>query len=148
MHNLKLQSQYSQWATSQWIDFVYSDTQHDPYLYKLANHIVKAERAWLERIKAKDWNRDLWEIETKESLLKLQEENRLMTADIFNRSLHARVHVERLNGQVYEPKVTAVLQHVFFHGENHRGQLASFSAKAGLKYPSSDFMSFIISNQL
>jgi uncharacterized damage-inducible protein DinB len=148
MHNLKLQSQYSHWATSQWTDFIYSNAEHDIYLYKLICHIVKGERAWLERITGKEWNRDLWGIETKDVLLDLAEVNRLMAEDIFDRSLQERIHVERLNGQIYEPTIMIILQHTFFHGENHRGQLASFSARAGLKYPGLDYMSFCIINQL
>jgi uncharacterized damage-inducible protein DinB len=146
--NFELQATYNAWANGQWIDFVYSSSEHDTYLYKLVNHIIKGERAWLERIVAVEWNKDLWEVETKESLLKLQEANRLMLRQILGQVLEARITVKRLSGQVYEPKTTDILQHSFFHGESHRGQLAFFSAKAALKYPVTDYITYCIIHKL
>lgn len=145
MDNLKQQAAYQHWALSKWIDFVYnSSPTQDQYLYKLVNHIVKGERAWLDRINLKDWNRDLWEIENKETLTGLAETNRQMLQKIFEQSLEEQLEIKRLNGQVYSPKLADILQHIFLHGENHRGQLASFSAKAGLIYPVTDYMTYCI----
>ncbi|HEY0245568.1 MAG TPA: DinB family protein [Mucilaginibacter sp.] len=149
MTNFQQQADYNLWATGQWIDFIYSNSEHDNYLYKLVNHIIKGERAWLERINNKDWNRDLWDVaETKQALLKLQEANRVMLQQIFEKPLENRIPVKRLNGQEYNPRVMDILQHAFYHSENHRGQLASFSAKAGLKYPVTDYMTFSIITRL
>jgi uncharacterized damage-inducible protein DinB len=131
MENFNQQAEYSQWATGQWIDFVYSNPIHDPYLYRLVNHIVKGERAWLERIMSKDWTRDLWNVETKDDLLQLMDANKQMMIQFFERALEGRINVERLNGQIYDPKVADILQHIFYHGENHRGQLASLAARRG-----------------
>jgi uncharacterized damage-inducible protein DinB len=148
MDHLKQQAAYQHWALSQWIDFVYDSSQaQDPYLYSLVNHIVKGERAWLERIAMKDWNPDLWEIENKETLTRLAETNRQILQKILEQSLEERMEIKRLNGQVYNPKLVHILQHIFFHGENHRGQLASFSAKARLKYPSTDYMTYCITHK-
>jgi uncharacterized damage-inducible protein DinB len=144
MENLQQQAAYSHWATSQWIEFIYSDPAHDAYLFQLISHIVKGERAWLERITQPDWNRDLWQTETKESLLQLHEANRRIQTTIQQIDLQSRIEIVRLNGQSYEPRISDILQHVFFHGENHRGQLASFSAKASLQYPKIDYMTFCI----
>jgi hypothetical protein len=44
------QATYQQWATGRRINFVFNDPKHDGYLYRLVNHMIKSERAWLERI--------------------------------------------------------------------------------------------------
>ena len=148
MGNINKQMAYSQWATSQWIDFIYNTDDSDQYLRRLISHIVKGERAWLERILKSDWNKDLWIAEDKPAILLLFEANRRMLQQILQKDLTGRMSIQRLNGQSYNPTLADILQHIFFHGENHRGQLAYFSARAGLTYPATDYMRYCILQQL
>ncbi len=142
MENLYQQWQYNLWATGEWIEFIYSDAAHNAYLYKLVCHIIKGERAWLERIAGKDWNRDLWDTETKAGLLQLREANRQMMQQVLQMPVEDRIQVKRLSGDVNEPRLLDIILHIFYHSENHRGQLASYCAKAGLKYPMTDYIRF------
>jgi hypothetical protein len=114
MNTMEQQAAYRYWANGRWIAFVYSQPGHAPYLYQLASHIIKGERAWLERITGQDGNRDLWETRTEEALFGLAEANRQNLKKIFERAPQGRGQVKRLNGQVYEPRFRMSCSMCFF----------------------------------
>jgi hypothetical protein len=66
---------YYNWVNLQWIAAIYGYEIRDEHMLKLVNHIAKGARAWTDRIAGKEWNKDLWSIETKDDLIAL--ENRI-----------------------------------------------------------------------
>ena len=139
---------YYDWANLQWINFVYSHDWPEEYLPKLMNHIIKAERAWIEIIREIEWNRDLWQIESLEQLILLRKANQTQFSTILQGNLDRRVVVKRLNGQVYNPTIQDIILHILSHGDHHRGQMSRYVASKSLKAPNTDYIAFCIEHQL
>src|SRR6188472_3241212 len=101
---------YYYWANQQWIHFTYDHHWPDAYLPKLMNHIIKGERAWIERMLGIEWNRDLWDIESRKRLLELIETNQANLSNILKGNLETRVFIKRLTGQEYNPTFQDIIQ--------------------------------------
>ncbi len=142
--HLHHQISFNQWANQQWIEMIYGRDPADQHLCRLINHIIKGERAWIERIREIEWNKDLWQIENKDELLALAADNTAFLKGIDEVRLAQRITVVRLNGQRYEPLIADIVNHIFLHGAHHRGQLAANAAARGLAVPESDYMTYCI----
>jgi uncharacterized damage-inducible protein DinB len=142
------QTYYNNWANRQWIDWIYTLPNSEDRLYKLINHIIKGERAWLQRIMGMEWNRDLWIIETLDELQEIVNQNRSMHLLTRMENMWRRIHIVRLNGQEYDAVINDIIAHIFSHADHHRGQLAALAAAKGFKYPITDYMTYCISNRI
>jgi uncharacterized damage-inducible protein DinB len=58
------------------------------------------------------------------------------------------IQFRRATGVEYHARVLDIIYHLLTHGYHHRGQLAAHYARAGIKYPNTDHINFLVEKKL
>jgi uncharacterized damage-inducible protein DinB len=130
------------------MEFVYS--QPDPELRprELLAHVMVGERVWFERIDGQPDTTTTFSVLSRDELARGFTAN----AEIFRRLIGSRlddvIHFRRASGEQYHARVRDIIYHLLTHGYHHRGQLAAHYAHAGVTYPNTDHINFLLVNKL
>jgi Uncharacterized protein conserved in bacteria len=138
----------SLWANTQWIEFVYSQPDPEIRPRELLGHLLGSEKIWFERIDGEQKTQDSFPVLTKEELLNGFEEHRQVFQKLIAKRLEEDIRFKRDSGVEYHARVADIIQHLITHGYHHRGQLALYYARKGVKYPNTDHINFLIENRL
>lgn len=144
---LKLVDQ-SLWANCQWVEFVYAQRDPESRPRELLSHIMLGERVWFERIEGPQTLARTFELMGPEELVQGFQEN----AETYRRLIGSRlpevIDFRRASGEQYHARVEDILHHLLTHGYHHRGQLAAHYARAGVEYPNTDHINYLLVNGL
>ena len=139
---------YGVWANLQWVDCVYAQPEPEERPRELLGHLVAGDRAWLERIEGEQRTTALFPILSRPELAQGFADNAETTRRLIESRLEDVVHFRRATGEEYHARVADILFHLVTHGYHHRGQLAAHYARAGVSYPNTDHINFLIRNRL
>lgn len=139
---------HSVWASLEWVDFVYSRDDREPRPRELLAHMMDSERVWFDRIDGRPNTTTTFALLSRDELVQGFKEN----ADTLRRLVRSRledvIHFRRASGEEYHASVLDIIYHLLTHGYHHRGQLAAHYARAGVNYPNTDHINFLIVNKL
>jgi uncharacterized damage-inducible protein DinB len=140
--------EHSLWANRHWVAFVYS--QPDPELRprELLAHLMLGDRVWFERIAGPPTVTTTFPLMSEDELIRGFAENAETFRQLIGARLEEVVHFRRGSGEEYHSRIEDIVHHLLTHGYHHRGQLAAHYARAGIKYPNTDHINFLIENGL
>jgi len=106
----------------------------------LLNHILNAHQIWNARILNEE-TFEVWQINTDESLLKINSDNFNNTLEIFNqKDLTEIVSYKNSKGKEFNNTIQEVIFHFLNHSTYHRGQIAMLMKQAGLEPINTDYI--------
>ncbi len=138
----------SLWANRQWVEFVYSRPDPEVRPRELLAHLMLGERIWLERIAGQQRTPAVSPLMSKDELLQGFIENAETFLQLIRFRLRDVIHFRRDSGEEYHARVEDIIHHLLTHGYHHRGQLAAHYARAGINYPNTDHINFLLENRL
>jgi uncharacterized damage-inducible protein DinB len=147
MELLRLVEQ-SEWANLEWVEFVYSQPNPEVRPRDLLTHIMDGERVWFERIAGQPRATTTISLLGRDELVRGFRENTATYRRLIGGALPQVVQFRRDSGEEYHATVQDILLHLFTHGYHHRGQLAAYYARSGVKYPNTDHIHFLLVNKL
>ena len=134
------------WANHVYLDWLAALTTPDDYCLKMLSHVLRAEEAWLTRLRGGTPENRVWDVSSREELEALRVLNDAALETFVNEEPQALARVlryTRFDGTPMESTVADILSHVCLHGVHHRAQIAAHATRAGLpKPPSRDFIVF------
>jgi uncharacterized damage-inducible protein DinB len=113
------------------------------YCLKMLSHVLRAEEAWLTRLRGAVPENKVWiEVPVAEMDALRAANDAGLEAALGEDPARVLVY-SRFDGTPMESTVADILTHVCTHGMYHRGQVAARAAQAGLpKLPATDFIAF------
>jgi uncharacterized damage-inducible protein DinB len=142
MDNLKRLAAYTCWANRSWLDFVHSHAPSDDYLAMMISHIYLAEQVWFQRVYGEPTRGDVFSTLTRAELEEMAPRHKDRYAEQLESDLSRIVGYTKLNGEPQESQMLDILNHVITHGSHHRGQMAAYASKNGLKPPDTSYITF------
>jgi len=147
-HDFRRLIEQSLWANLRWVELVYGKPVPETRPRELLGHLMVGERAWLERIEGEQKTTAMFPQLDKDELVRGFGEN----AEALRRLVDARpddvVHFRRATGEAYHARILDIVAHLVTHGYHHRGQIAAHFARGGVSYPNTDYINFLIQNNL
>lgn len=140
--------EHSLWANYRWVEFVYSQQNPEVRPRELLGHLLVGSCIWFERIDGKQTTTTFFPLMEKEDLIRGFAQN----AETFRRLIATRlnddIQFRRATGVEYHARVVDIIHHLLTHDYHHRGQLAVYYARTGIKYPDTDHINFLIEKKL
>jgi uncharacterized damage-inducible protein DinB len=116
---------------------------------RLLAHVAEAERVWLGRIHGTQpvsMTADFWpEDDAASCAARVEaaaEALQRFTAGLAEADLARTVTYHNSQGVAYHTPIGEILQHVFLHGQYHRGQVAAELRRADLDPPATDYIAW------
>lgn len=138
--------QYEIWANDKMIDAIRYCKPEDEILNKLVSHILAARVVWLERIQEDAHTKAIWEIQSLEKCIQLNEHINRQYIDFMksleNKDLYKIVSYKNLKGDDFSTTLSDILVHVFNHSTYHRGQIANRLKALSLNIQPTDYIVF------
>ena len=138
--------QYEIWANDKMIAAIQVCQPEDDKLNQLMSHILAARVVWLERIQGKLLTNAIWEIQSLEKCIKLNENINVQYTDFIksleNKELDQIVSYKNLKGDEFSTSLSDILVHVFNHSTYHRGQIANRLKTLSLNIHPTDYIVF------
>ncbi|MCE7055229.1 hypothetical protein LZF95_11130 [Algoriphagus sp. AGSA1] len=117
--------------------------QLDTEICRLANHILNAQKVWIDRIKQNKPNIKPWDDFPIESFSERNEQlNQEIQSVLDSREVEEMISYRNFSGARFESRILDVLMHLVNHSTYHRGQIAMLMRKKGLEPISSDYIHF------
>ncbi len=138
----------SLWANREWIEFVYTQPDTDTRPKQLVGHIVAGERIWFDRVLNEQRAGEAFPVLGKQELLRDLEATHRIYRELIDGRLEEDIRFTRASGEQYHASVADIIHHLLTHGYHHRGQLAAYYARKGVKYPNTDHIHYLLVNQL
>lgn len=142
MDNLQRLAAYTCWANRTWLDFVYSHAASDDYLTMMISHIYLAEQVWFQRAYCGPTRSDVFSTLTKAELEEMAPLHKDRYTEQLESDLSRIVSYTKLNGEPQASQMLDILNHIITHGAHHRGQMAAYASKSGLKPPDTSYINF------
>jgi len=136
------------WANLLWVECVYAQPEPEERPRELLGHLMAGERAWFERIEGAQRTTVMFPVLSRDDLVQGFRENAEVARGLIDSRLEDVIHFRRATGEEYHARVADILLHLITHGYHHRGQLAAHYARAGVPYPNTDHINFLITNRL
>jgi uncharacterized damage-inducible protein DinB len=140
--------QHCIWANSTWVALLARETTSDEYLARMMSHILLGEQAWFQRIMRQEPDVDVWWVMPLDQMQQLHEQHAHQYHAFLEGDLHQIVEYRRFTGEEYRSSVSDILLHLCTHGAHHRGQMATYASRNGLRATNTDFINFCIVNGL
>lgn len=143
-HEMILQKQidYTIWANGEWVQFISERNLDHPKLLLTMSHILLSERVWLERIKGKIAQSEIWTTlpgsRLKEYFDQSNKEYHLLLRD----DLERVVTYKRFRGEEFHSSVADILIHLTNHGAHHRGQMAMITSSLNIRPLNTDYIQY------
>jgi len=134
------------WANRLTVEWALAHAASDEYSLKMLSHVLRAEEAWLVRLRGALPENKIWVAVPPGELDALRAANdagltAAVEADVTQPGRMYRY--TRFDGTPMESSVADILAHVFLHGIHHRAQIAANASRMGLpKLPVTDFIAF------
>lgn len=134
------------WANRSYAGWLAALPDPDAYVLKMWSHVLRAEEAWLVRLRGGVPENKVWTVSPPDELDALRAANDAGFAEVLAggpESLSRVLDYVRFDGSAVQSTVADILVHACTHGMYHRGQIAAHAARANLpKVPSSDYIAF------
>lgn len=136
------------WANARLIDWLrgegrQGELREKDYFLAMASHILRADKAWLDRAYGRDWDRRMFDPLFLNSLANLNDECRDGWLALLRTGLADReIGYLRLDGSAHRSPPSDMIIHVFSHGFHHRGQMATRASALGQKLPDLSYIGF------
>jgi uncharacterized damage-inducible protein DinB len=139
---------YDLWANKRILDAILTNAIQDDKISRWFNHIINAERIWLERMQTGSFQTQVWG-EVPSSAL--EERLNSTNQDILD-WLNSLSEVELNNGiakysnsrgEAFETPWIGILAHVANHSTHHRGQIAARIRELGFVPPQTDYIFYL-----
>jgi uncharacterized damage-inducible protein DinB len=134
---------HTHWANGLLIAWLHGDVRERDYFVSKASHILRADKAWLDRAHGREWDRRIFDPLFPNALRNLNEECRDGWLALLRTGLADRtIGYHRLDGSAHRSSPREMIIHVFSHGFHHRGQMASRASALGYKLPDLSYIAF------
>jgi uncharacterized damage-inducible protein DinB len=136
------------WANAQLIEWLNPDGPQGnfrdrEYFIGLTSHILRAERAWLDRAYGRDWDRNMFVHLFHNSMSPINDACRDGWLALLATGLESReIDYVMMDGTPRRTAPHDMILHVFSHGFHHRGQMAARASTLGLKLPNLAYIQF------
>jgi uncharacterized damage-inducible protein DinB len=134
------------WANGLYVEWIRMPEAREEYCVKMLSHVLRAEEAWLVRLRGEIPENKIWTLVSPDEMDSLRIANdagwKTALAGAWG-GMERVMRYRRFDGTEMESSIGDIASHVFMHGMYHRGQIAARAAQAGLpKVPGSDFIVF------
>lgn len=134
---------HAHWANGLLIDWLHGDVRERDSFVSKASHVLRADKAWLDRAYGREWDRRIFDPLFPNALKNLNEECRDGWLALLRTGLADRtIGYLRLDGSAHRSSPRKMIIHVFSHGFHHRGQIASRASALGYKLPDLSYIAF------
>jgi uncharacterized damage-inducible protein DinB len=136
------------WANAQLIDWLAPDgpqgnLRDREYFVGLTSHILRAERAWLDRAYGRKWDRNMFDHLFHNAMPAINDACRDGWLSLLATGLESReIDYVMMDGTACRSAPRDMLLHIFGHGFHHRGQMAARASALGHKLPNLAYIHF------
>ena len=132
------------WANAKLIDWLArDDLRQREYFVATLSHVLRADKAWLDRAYGRDFDRRMFDPLFRNTLANLNDECRDGWLALLRTGLADReIGYLRLDNSAHRSAPRDMIIHVFSHGFHHRGQMASRASALGQKLPDASYINF------
>ena len=135
---------YDDWANREVVTDLCELTSLPPRSLKILDHILSAERLWLERLRSEKQTYPVWpDFTIEQCRQEVEQLLRLWTAYLSSlpeKDLERAVSYKNTKGETWRSQSLDILQHVVLHSAYHRGQIATDMRAAGCSPAYTDFI--------
>lgn len=131
------------WANALYVGWLAEQSSPEEYCLKMLSHVLRAEEAWLARLRGEVPGNLVWSTLPPEGLEPLRVANDAGMEAALDGDPMRVFRYSRFDGTAMESTAADILTHVCTHGVYHRGQIAAHAARSGLpKVPVTDFIAY------
>ncbi len=131
------------WANRRYAEWLASLPAPDEYCLKMFSHVLRAEEAWLARLRGETPENKVWTFVSPEEIDAFRAALDVGLEEALAGDLSRVLRYVRFDGTAMESTVADILAHVCTHGMYHRGQIAAHASRSGLpKAPVTDYIAF------
>jgi uncharacterized damage-inducible protein DinB len=134
------------WANGQYAEWMASLPSVDDYCLKMFSHVLRAEEAWLARLRGEVAENRIWSLVPVEAMTAMRAAHDSGLEEALKGDLARVFRYNRFDGTPMESTAADILTHVCTHGMYHRAQIAARAAQAPppgpAKVPGTDFIAF------
>lgn len=150
LENLRESLAFDFWANDLILQALKNSSLSNEKAVQIFGHLLLAEYEWLRRLTgehADSTNFNFWSIETIADCEKIFDENRRNYEKLFSKlteeNLNSTATYKNSKGLEFTNTRREILNHVFFHSAQHRGQIIQTIRAAGETPPYVDFIGFL-----
>lgn len=139
---------YDLWANKRILDTILNHGIQDDKVSRWLNHMINAEKLWLERIQTGRFQTMPWEEFSMEALVeRIQATHQDIVTWLGNLSAieleNGIASYSNTKGEAFQTPWIGILTHVVNHSTHHRGQVAARIRELGFTPPATDYILYI-----
>jgi uncharacterized damage-inducible protein DinB len=135
---------YDDWANREIVTALTELSALPPRSLKILDHILSAERLWLERLRSEKQTYPVWPDFTiercQQEVEQLAQLWKAYLSSLQEEDLGRAVRYQNSKGETFTSQTLDILVHVILHSDYHRGQIATDMRAAGFSPAYTDFI--------